>query len=69
MLGLTHRKEEIAALVARGLTSREIAEALVISPRTADTHVDNIRTKLGLQSRAQLAAWVVEHRLAGEERG
>ena len=51
--------------IARGLTSREIAERLVISERTADAHVEHIRTKLGLHSRLQIAAWAVEQGLAG----
>ncbi|WP_245573860.1 ATP-binding protein [Amycolatopsis nigrescens] len=55
---LTARQTEIAELVAAGLTSREIAERLVISPRTAETHVDHILTKLGFRTRAQIAAWV-----------
>jgi non-specific serine/threonine protein kinase len=54
---LTRRELEVAALVARGLTSREIAEALVISVRTADSHADHIRDKLGLRSRAEIASW------------
>jgi predicted ATPase/DNA-binding CsgD family transcriptional regulator len=54
---LTAREQQISALIARGLTSREIAAELVISERTADTHADRIRTKLGLRSRAEIAAW------------
>jgi non-specific serine/threonine protein kinase len=53
----------VATLVARGLTNRQIAAALVISERTADVHVSNILNKLTLSSRAQLAAWVVRHGL------
>jgi predicted ATPase/class 3 adenylate cyclase/DNA-binding CsgD family transcriptional regulator len=60
---LTTREREVAVLIARGLTNREIAQALVITRRTADTHVMNILTKLELHSRAQVAAWAVEHRL------
>ena len=51
---LTRREREIAELVARGLTNRQIAETLVISERTADAHVEHIRTKLGVRSRAQI---------------
>lgn len=54
---LTRRESEIAGLVAEGLTNREIAEQLVVSPRTAEGHVAHILGKLGLTSRAQLAAW------------
>ncbi len=55
---LTAREREVAALVAEGLTNREIAERLVISERTAEYHVEQIRNKLGVRSRAQVAAWV-----------
>jgi DNA-binding NarL/FixJ family response regulator len=57
---LTAREREVAVLIARGLTNRQIASHLVISERTADTHVQNILGKLGLVSRAQAAAWVIE---------
>jgi predicted ATPase/DNA-binding CsgD family transcriptional regulator len=57
---LTPREGEIAGLVAQGLSNREIASKLVISQRTAETHVEHILTKLGFTSRAQIAAWVVE---------
>jgi predicted ATPase/DNA-binding CsgD family transcriptional regulator len=58
--GLTARELEIAALIARGLSNRGIADELVISPATAARHVANIFTKLGFSSRAQLAAWAVQ---------
>lgn len=56
---LTNREQEVANLVAQGLGNRQIANLLVISPRTAETHVENILTKLGFRSRAQIAAWVL----------
>lgn len=62
--GLTVREREVAALIAQGKTSREIAELLVVSERTAEVHVSNILGKLGFTSRAQIAAWVVERGLA-----
>ena len=55
--GLTPRQLEVAALVAQGLSNRQIAEALVISERSAESHVERSRARLGLRSRAQLAAW------------
>jgi DNA-binding CsgD family transcriptional regulator/Tfp pilus assembly protein PilF len=58
--GLTKREREVAALVARGKSNREIADQLVVSERTIETHVANILFKLGFASRAQVAAWVVE---------
>jgi non-specific serine/threonine protein kinase len=57
---LTRREREIAGLVAQGLSNRDIASTLVISQRTAETHVEHILTKLGFTSRAQIAAWVAE---------
>ena len=60
---LTPREREVAALVARGLTNRQIGEALVIAERTADAHIGHILTKLGFRSRAQIGAWAVEHHL------
>jgi DNA-binding CsgD family transcriptional regulator len=62
--GLTAREREVATLIARGKTNREIADLLVISERTAEGHVNNILGKLGFTSRAQIAAWVVEQGLA-----
>lgn len=62
--GLTAREREVASLIAQGKTSREIADLLVISERTAEVHVSNILGKLGYTSRAQIAAWVVERGLA-----
>jgi DNA-binding CsgD family transcriptional regulator/sugar lactone lactonase YvrE len=55
---LTRREVEIAALVAEGLTNKEIATRLFISERTAEGHVERIRNKLGFRSRAQIAGWV-----------
>ncbi|RZL78358.1 MAG: LuxR family transcriptional regulator [Rhodococcus sp. (in: high G+C Gram-positive bacteria)] len=56
--GLTRREQQIAALVADGLTNREIATKLVISQRTVDAHVEHIRTKLGFRSRTQIVRWL-----------
>jgi predicted ATPase/DNA-binding CsgD family transcriptional regulator len=60
--GLTPREREIAELIAEGLSNREISVRLVIAQRTAETHVENILAKLGFTSRAQIAAWLAEHR-------
>lgn len=60
LMELTSRERQIAGLVAQGLSNRDIASRLVISQRTAETHVEHILTKLGFTSRAQIAAWVVE---------
>jgi DNA-binding CsgD family transcriptional regulator/tetratricopeptide (TPR) repeat protein len=61
---LTRREREVALLIAEGLTNRLIAERLIVSERTIDTHVANILGKLGFATRAQIAAWAVEQRLA-----
>ena len=53
----------MAGLVARGLANREIARALVMSPRTVDAHVSHALRKLGLASRAQLAVWAIQQGL------
>jgi predicted ATPase/DNA-binding CsgD family transcriptional regulator len=59
---LTAREQQIAELVARGMTNKEIASRLVISQRTAEGHVEHILTKLGFTSRAQIAAWIAGRR-------
>jgi predicted ATPase/DNA-binding CsgD family transcriptional regulator len=56
---LTSRQLEIAALISKGLTSRQIGAALVISVRTVESHIDNIMTRLGFVSRSQIASWYV----------
>ncbi|WP_371659840.1 LuxR C-terminal-related transcriptional regulator [Streptomyces sp. NBC_00280] len=55
--GLTRRELEVAALIASGMTNRQIAERLVISRRTAEGHVERILAKLGFAARSQVAAW------------
>jgi non-specific serine/threonine protein kinase len=57
---LSRREDEVAALVAEGLTDREIATRLVISQRTAESHVQHILSKLGFRSRTQIASWVTQ---------
>ena len=62
---LTRRETEVAALVAEGLTNREIAARLFISERTAESHVEQIRNKLGFHSRTQIAVWFAETGVGG----
>jgi serine/threonine-protein kinase PknK len=57
---LTRRQAEIATLIARGLTSRQIAGELSISEHTVNTHVARILSRLDLRSRTQLVAWITE---------
>jgi predicted ATPase/DNA-binding CsgD family transcriptional regulator len=54
---LTAREQQVATLVASGLSNRQIASQLVISQRTAETHIENVLRKLNFTSRAQIAAW------------
>ena len=63
---LTRREEQVAVLVARGLTNRDIAARLCLSVRTVEVHVDHILTKLGFHTRTQLAAWAHEKGLLAE---
>lgn len=60
---LSRREEEVAALVARGLSNREIAKALFIGERTAESHVQSVLNKLGFRTRAEIAAWAVRRGL------
>jgi DNA-binding CsgD family transcriptional regulator len=66
--GLSARERQVAALVARGCTNREIAAALVVSERTAEAHVSNILGKLGFTTRAQIAAWTAANDLTSPDR-
>ncbi|MFF7845799.1 MULTISPECIES: helix-turn-helix transcriptional regulator [Streptomyces] len=54
---LSRRERQVAALVAEGMTNRQIAAQLVLSPRTVDGHMDSIMTKLGCSRRTQVATW------------
>jgi non-specific serine/threonine protein kinase len=60
---LTPREREVAALIARGMTNRQIAEELVITEGTAANHVKHILARLTLDSRVQIATWAVERGL------
>jgi DNA-binding NarL/FixJ family response regulator len=63
---LTAREREVAVLLARGYSNREVAEALVVGKRTAEMHVTNLLNKLGLSSRSQVAVWAVQNGLLTE---
>ncbi len=58
---LTRTERTVASLVAQGLTNRQIAEQLFVSPRTVDAHLAHIFRKLDISSRARLAALMVDH--------
>jgi DNA-binding NarL/FixJ family response regulator len=61
--GLTTREVEVLRLVALGLTNIEVAEKLIISPRTVSTHLSAIFNKLGVTSRSAATRFATEHRL------
>ena len=65
--GLTPRERDVARFLSQGKSNREIAEQLVLSERTVENHVGNILTKLGFNSRAQIAVWAVEKDLGTEK--
>jgi two-component system, NarL family, response regulator NreC len=60
---LTVRERDVVRLVALGHTNREIAQRLVLSVRTVETHRARIQRRLGLQTRAELVSWALEHSL------
>jgi non-specific serine/threonine protein kinase len=66
---LTPREAQVSELITEGLTSQEIATRLGIAKRTADAHAEHIMTKLGVHSRAQVAAWVERNRAASPDAG
>ncbi|SHK19378.1 DNA-binding response regulator, NarL/FixJ family, contains REC and HTH domains [Pseudonocardia thermophila] len=61
---LTEREAEVLRLVVEGLTGKQIAAQLVLSPRTVENHVQNTLRKLGLPNRAALVRYAIEHGLA-----
>lgn len=68
-VALTQRESQVADLVMQGLTNRDVAATLVISQRTAETHIEHILSKLGFTSRSQIAAWVAQRRAGPTDRG
>src|SRR5260370_22642285 len=61
--GLTAREVEVLRLVAQGLSDAQVAEQLVISPRTVNTHLTSIYNKLGVESRTAATRYAVDHHL------
>ena len=57
---LTAREREIAALVARALSNRQVARTLVLSERTVESHVRSILAKTGLTTRTELTRWYLQ---------
>ena len=62
--GLTPREAEVLRLVAQGRSNRDIADVLVLSPRTVKRHIENIFDKLGVSSRAAATAFALRNELA-----
>lgn len=67
LAGLTAREVEVLILLARGLSNKQIAARLVITPKTAGNHVEHIYAKIGASSRAAAAMFAVHHGLLPEE--
>jgi DNA-binding CsgD family transcriptional regulator len=65
--GLTAREAEVLRLLAVGLTTKQVAERLVISPKTADHHVQHIYVKIGVSTRGAAALFAIEHGLLPDE--
>ena len=65
--GLTAREVEVLRLVARGLSNKDIARRLVISPKTVGNHVEHIYTKIGTSNRAGASLFTMQHGLLPEE--
>ncbi|KAA1422699.1 HD domain-containing protein [Mumia zhuanghuii] len=68
-VGLTARQLEVLRLVAHGMSNREIARRLGVSPRTIDRHVSDVYERIGVRSRAAAAMFTIEHGLAGPVQG
>jgi len=66
--GLTEREREVAALIGQGQSNPEIAELLMVSKRTVETHVSSVLSKLGVSSRHQIALWALEKGLVNGKR-
>ena len=66
---LSPREQQVAALLAQGLTNRQIAEQLVVTQRTVASHIEHILEKLDFASRHQVGVWAGEHSLKAETGG
>jgi DNA-binding CsgD family transcriptional regulator len=66
-VSLSQREREVAVLVTRGLSNREIADELVVTRKTAEAHISHILNKLGLSSRVQIATWGLRRGLEARE--
>ena len=65
--GLTSREAEVLRLLAVGLTNRQVADRLMISPKTADHHVQHIYTKIGVSTRGAATLFAIEQGILGRD--
>jgi HD-GYP domain-containing protein (c-di-GMP phosphodiesterase class II) len=65
--GLTEREVEVLRLLTRGLSNKEVAKTLVISPKTAGNHIEHIYSKIGVSTRARASLFAMQHGLLPEE--
>jgi len=63
--GLTAREVEVLALLARGLSNKQIAKRLTVAPKTVSNHVEHIYTKIAVSSRATATLYATQHGLVG----
>jgi DNA-binding CsgD family transcriptional regulator len=68
LAGLTAREVEVLVLLARGMSNKQIAQRLVITPKTAGNHVEHIYAKIDASGRAGAAMFAVQHGLLPEEK-
>jgi len=68
LAGLTAREVEVVILLARGLSAKQIAERLVITPKTARNQVEHVYARIDASSRAAAAMFAVQHGLLPEEK-
>ena len=66
--GLTARERETLALLAQGMTNKDIAQSLILSVRTVEAHLRNIFGKLGVRARTEAALWATKHGYGPEDR-
>ena len=67
--GLTVREIDVLRLLARGLSTKEIAQRLVVSPKTASNHIEHIYSKIGVSNRVAASLYAMEHGLVPEHAG
>lgn len=64
---MTRREREVLRLIGQGATSKEVAERLAISPKTAQVHRENLKQKLNLRTTADLVRYAIKHRIVSPD--